>query len=41
MIAAWRCAWPEAQHSLAQRTLLCVQAKKWSDLVLDFSGILE
>ncbi len=41
MIALWRSAWPEAQNSLAQRTLLSVQAKKWSDQVLRYSGILE
>jgi hypothetical protein len=41
MIVWWRKAWPEAQHSLAQRILLSVQAKKWSDEVLDFSGILK
>jgi len=41
MIALWRKAWPEAQHSEAQRTLLSVQAKKWSDEVLAFSGLLE
>jgi hypothetical protein len=41
MLAAWRRAWPEAQHSPAQRTLLSVQAKKWSDQVLDYSGLLD
>ena len=41
MIVAWRRAWPEAQHSPAQRTLLSVQAKKWADQVLDYSGVLE
>jgi hypothetical protein len=41
MIAAWRKAWPEAQHSPAQRTLLSVQAKKWADQVLDYSGVLK
>ena len=40
LIALWRRAWPEAQHSVTQRTLLSVQAKKWSDQVLDFSGLL-
>jgi hypothetical protein len=40
MLAAWRRAWPEAQNSLAQRTLLSVQAKKWADQVLDYSGLL-
>jgi hypothetical protein len=41
MIVAWRSAWPEAQHSIKQRTLLSVQAKKWSDQVLSYSGILN
>lgn len=41
MIALWRKAWPEAQHSRTQRTLLSVQAKKWSDQVLGYSGLLE
>jgi hypothetical protein len=41
MLAAWRRAWPEAQHSPAQRALLAVQSKKWSDQVLGFSGYLE
>jgi hypothetical protein len=41
LIALWRKAWPEARHSPAQRTLLSVQAKKWSDQVLQYSGILE
>jgi hypothetical protein len=40
MVAAWRRAWPEAQNNLAQRTLLSVQAKKWADQVLDYSGLL-
>jgi len=41
MIALWRRIWPEAQNSSTQRTLLSVQAKKWSDQVLDYSGLLE
>jgi hypothetical protein len=41
MVAAWRRAWPEAQTSSAQRTLLSVQAKKWADQVLEYSGVLE
>jgi hypothetical protein len=41
MIILWRKAWPDAQHSIAQRTLLSVQAKKWSDVVLDYSGLVE
>lgn len=41
MIGLWRKAWPEAQHSLTLRTLLSVQAKKWSDVVLGFSGMVD
>ena len=41
MIVAWRRAWPEAQHSPAQRVLLSVQAKIWADQVLEYSGMLE
>lgn len=41
MIAAWRRAWPEAMNSPAQRTLLSVQAKKWANQVLDYSGVLD
>ncbi len=41
MIGLWRRAWPEAQHGKAQRTLLSVQAKKWADQVLDYSGLLD
>jgi len=39
LITLWRNAWPEAQHSQIQRTLLSVQAKKWSDQVLEYSGL--
>jgi hypothetical protein len=38
---ARRRAWPEVQHSPAQRTLLSVQAKKWEDEVFGYSGVLE
>lgn len=41
MIVLWRRAWPEVQHIPAQRALLSVQAKKWSDTVLDYSGLLD
>lgn len=41
MIVLWRQAWPDAQHSSTQRTLLSVQSKKWSDTVLDYSGLLD
>ena len=40
MIGLWRKSWPEAQKNNTQRTLLSVQAKKWSDQVLGFSGLL-
>lgn len=39
LLTAWRNAWPEAQHSPSQRILLSIQAKKWSDQVLGFSGL--
>ena len=41
MLALWRESWPEAQRIAAHRTLLSYQAKKWSDRVIDFSGILD
>ena len=41
MLHLWRRSWPEAQSQTSQRTLLSLQAKKWSDLVLDASGLLE
>jgi len=40
LIALWRKAWPEAKLSQTQRTLLSVQAKKWSDQILGYSGIV-
>lgn len=41
MLTLWRRAWPEAQSSPSQRTLLSLQAKKWADQVLDYSGLLN
>jgi hypothetical protein len=41
MLALWRRAWAEAQNSRTQRALLSFQAKKWSDQVLDYSGLLK
>jgi len=41
MLALWRRSWPEARQSQAQRTLLSFQAKKWSDQVLGYSGLLQ
>ena len=34
LLALWRRAWPEAQHSPLQRSLLAVQAKQWADQVM-------
>jgi len=39
MLALWRRAWPEVQHSQLQRSLLAVQAKQWTDRVLAYSGV--
>ena len=41
MLALWRRAWPEARNHSTQRALLSFQAKKWSDKVLDYSGLLD
>jgi hypothetical protein len=41
MLALWRQLWPEAQRIPNQRALLSMQAKKWSDQVLEYSGLLE
>ncbi|MEK7277075.1 MAG: hypothetical protein AAB427_06980 [Chloroflexota bacterium] len=40
-LAMWRKIWPEAQHHPSHRGLLSFQAKKWSDQVLEFSGLLN
>jgi len=40
-LSMWRRIWIEAQRNHSQRTLLSFQAKKWSDQVLDWSGLLE
>jgi hypothetical protein len=37
MLALWRRAWPEAQHSSIQRSLLSVQAKQWADQVMRYA----
>ena len=34
LLALWRRAWPEAQHSPLQCSLLAVQAKQWADQVM-------
>ena len=39
MLALWRRAWPEAQHSPIQRSVLAVQAKQWADQVLGYAGM--
>jgi hypothetical protein len=38
LLALWRQAWPEAQNSPLQRSLLAVQAKQWADQVLRHVG---
>lgn len=39
LINLWLRAWAQASQHKAQRTLLSVQAKHWSDCVMDFSGL--
>jgi hypothetical protein len=41
MLTAWKQVWLETQATQSQRTLLSLQAKKWSDLVLGFSGLIK
>lgn len=41
MIAMWRRLLPEAQQNNALRSLLSLQTKKWSEQVLDYSGLLD
>src|SRR5262245_60012474 len=41
MLALWRGSWPHVQGNNTQRTLLSFQAKKWSDQVIDYSGLLN
>jgi hypothetical protein len=38
IIGLWRKAWPEAQKHRTQCILLSVQAKKWSDQIMGYSG---
>jgi hypothetical protein len=40
-INLWLRVWDQASQHRAQRTLLSVQAKHWSDRALDFSGLRE
>lgn len=37
MLALWRRAWPEIEKINIQRTLLSVQAKQWSDRVMQLA----
>jgi hypothetical protein len=39
LVNLWLNAWGSASQYKAQRTLLSVQAKHWSDRALDFSGL--
>jgi hypothetical protein len=36
LLALWRRAWPEAQHSATQRSLLAVQAAQWTERILRY-----
>lgn len=38
MLALWWRAWPDSQYSQTQRTLLSVQAKQWSDRVMQIAN---
>ena len=40
MLKLWRDGWEHAQTNERLRTLLAVQAKKWSDQALEYSGLL-
>ncbi len=39
MLTAWKQVWPEAATNQSQRTLLSIQAKKWSDQIFGYSGL--
>lgn len=41
LLALWRRAWPEAQHSSKQRSLLAVLAKQWSDQIVRLAEQVE
>lgn len=41
MVSLWRQLWPESQHNQLQRAVLSMLAKKWSDQVLGYSGLLD
>ncbi|MCC6298079.1 MAG: hypothetical protein IT314_02185 [Anaerolineales bacterium] len=40
MLKLWRDAWEHAQTDERLRRLLSVQARKWSDQTLEYSGLL-
>ncbi len=40
MITLWQRAWVEASQNPKQRIMLSVQAKNWSDMAVDFSGLM-
>jgi hypothetical protein len=41
MLILWRDSWSHAQQNESQRKLLSLQARKWSDQVLEYSGLLN
>jgi hypothetical protein len=41
MLGLWRESWPYVHEHESQRQLFSMQAKKWSDLVLEYSGLLN
>ena len=41
MLGLWRASWPLAQTSASQRVLLALQAQKWSDQALHYSGLAD
>jgi hypothetical protein len=41
MLGLWRESWPYVHEHESQRQLLSMQARKWSDLVLEYSGLLH
>ena len=38
MLSLWRNAWRDAQHNPHERIILSVQAKLWSDKIMQFAG---
>jgi hypothetical protein len=41
MLGLWRESWPYVHEYESQCQLLSMQTKKWSDLVLEYSGLLN